>query len=1625
MYSSSRGPPSAAAQHSQYHHQQQHAASPPVHSARLPTGYYQQQQHSSTNGGMARASTQQLQPQPQQQYSTASVPARIAVRGSMDTASAAAAGSIHYQQHQQQQSYHHQNLSSTAYTATVTKSSSARMSSTAAAAAGLRGTVSTTRLKTPPNALLSYPPPSDEVDDNDPLAARNYSTARHSTGQQQQQQNQYQQHQQYSSTSRDSTAGPATASRDVHLQQSATISGNHPSAAAAAAAAASGSTAAQSPTVLPPVFIQCALLPSSYALVRVADNRCEFRAVVPAPPSASARMSSDLKRSLRMHAANGSARGALVARHDSGASVAGRDSEDDDEDEPDRHHNSHGRHHRPGHGTLSSSIEDGDSERDESSSAATNAANRAGRVRPSHQPWGSEFLLLEYRRGAKPVPVTRDSVREGLPVLLCVRHGDAGLARDKELTDGAAAAASAPASAPDPSSDALAPQFIGFKDSGALFSIQYPTSKTLFTMVSVGSRGFALRTDSGQYLTVAHDRSLGTTPRYSATACTFRFVFVRDPRDPFREANREARRARERKNAANSGPPVPPKDAAPGSMRAGAGQANTTNSVKSIQFAAANGPAGPPAPARGPQRPPWNSVTTATNAESAAVTATTTTTTTAATSVQQQRVTSGPAQQQSLRMTLAPIPEAERNAASPRPQHGSLGPAGPAGSVQVPGGPFPGNARPNPYMAAANQQQQQQAQQQQQQQQRFQNAPPPPQQQQMHPGMPPNVGPGPAPMFPGSSSVGPHPHPQMMMHPQQHQQHHGAAPPNGPAPATAAALASGMGGSRLCYPVAIQDPKGRMLVCESNRPSRPGGPVHSSGASTRSDSSSITTVVELLKLETVSRAKFDDRVLYFDVAVLGSSPGLEDERMGTLTPSPLEDALLAAAPLDLLKDSGKRVMFRSNRDGRYLAVRLPAPSRASDTSPYLPNGEWDETIAEDEDDVGTLVLTRRPCRAAVWIWRGLPHSPLSFALESAALRSFLSVHNPPAVVAAAATVGPLSHRNLFRSGSLAARRLSSHITGGSGHGTIGGGGGSPVVAASGKVAGFLSVATLRASATTVGVRESLTLSVPPSLQQAIAMQSVRGPPRYTMYLTAAITGASLMGATAGIVNMVINANKTPTNAHASSSPPSSSSSTAAPGDAVVVGPPATTTTTTVANGPVTTSSADSGAGGITMTTSTAVSGGPPAGDTAAGSGAGNGWSGTTADGGAGGIAVTTGVGHSGSPVGGSGSGADTGAGSSGTAGGSTWSVNGGSGSSSGAGHGATGGAADGGNSGANGTWSSGNGHNGGSADSGSWSATGSSGNAASNGSSGQSHTGSADVGTPIDFPPIQNTTNGVIPVDHAAGTATGGSGSGSAWSNGGAGHDAGSAWVGGNGVGGHDAGAGSAWTGNGAAGHDSGSAWSGSGAGGHDAGAASPWSSNDGTAGGHEVTGTSSWSSSGGGGGDHGQTPSTSWSGNGGAHDAGGHVDVGGSSSVHTTPPWASSNNSSGGEQYYDAVGTHAPGPTSFHHADVSYGPPPPGVDAAYNTHPSTMLDAYTLPSASPTHAPAAEFVMPETGFPGAWQAHIDAALHAQNYGAHVGVGADLGIHHAYMDASGAGVGFDCSGHAHAHVDVGSIPFHS
>ncbi|KAI9142544.1 hypothetical protein BKA69DRAFT_259467 [Paraphysoderma sedebokerense] len=99
---------------------------------------------------------------------------------------------------------------------------------------------------------------------------------------------------------------------------------------------------------------------------------------------------------------------------------------------------------------------------------------------------------------------------------------------------------------------------------------------------------------------------------------------------------------------------------------------------------------------------------------------------------------------------------------------------------------------------------------------------------------------------------------------------------------------------------------------------------------------------------------------------------------------------------------------------------------------------------------------------AIWIFKKLPHSPLAFALHSNSDNQFFSVEN-------------------------------NHV---------------------------------RANSQKIGINQSFTFFVPPTLQQAVAQQSRPQIGKGMLGVTVAITGASLMGASAAIVQMVLNINRT-------------------------------------------------------------------------------------------------------------------------------------------------------------------------------------------------------------------------------------------------------------------------------------------------------------------------------------------------------------------------------------------------------------------------------------------------------------------------------------------------------------------
>ncbi|ORZ36390.1 hypothetical protein BCR44DRAFT_55441 [Catenaria anguillulae PL171] len=907
-----------------------------------------------------------------------------------------------------------------------------------------------------------------------------------------------------------------------------------------------GGGAGGAPTpLLPPVFIQSAHLQSTYALVRTSSDTAEFRSVVPPNPKDSVRSLIKLHRQSLKHAVKG----------------------DSATDLPDI--------------TESSGTES------DSAAAARIKHRLASMPRPGHHPWGAEFLLLEYRRGSKPVPITRDTVREGLAVLLSARHGDAGLARDRYnamYPNGGHHGKEGTAVPPPPiaDSDDLAPMFIGFKDSGIMFSIGYPTSKTLFKITNVTRSGFALKTDVGHYLTVSGNRTLTTTPVYSPSACTFRFVFVRHPKDPFRPGSGSSG-SESSDNELNStpmssalmshdgdevgerdgrrGPPVPPKDTVRNEMQAH--QLARTQSHPA-------GLNGHHMQQQGQVRVGAGGLTRATSSISkqlqqhrtSMVTSQSTTTTT--TSAQQQQQ-----QQQHKSMTAGTVASRMTTATDHTYRASSANIA----AVQA----YAQQARPTATSAAATAAVNANVQ-------AYHNAPssPPP-----HPpaaptlvpngfgpasssvapaatGGAPRISSGPAQVHSLRATLSPIPESSAQAnsmwgsamtanttttHTTQYNNAHSAtAHTVGSVPmsstmtaattATAAAHAGpytspATAGSRLTSPIAIMDAKDRTLISElllqdaGNGTGRMG--MNSPDSMESATSSMLDGAEEVLRLETVSRTKFDDRVLYFNVAVLDPAAVAvvnnprerpEDVRNGGAA-NAIHQALMTAMPLDLFKDSGRPVMLRNERDGRYLSAKVYGSMTAD-----LP----EEVVAEEQEQRGELVLAREPSRAAIWIWARLPHSPLSFSLQSLVLGKYLSVYTPPA--GSVGSGGGPGAKLLAKAHSLCG---TLRTPGSMGHASVRTASSSnacgAAVGSSGSSTRLVSTTTkpglptLRACAVGVAVKESLTMGIPPSLQQATAMQAVRGPPKATMYLTAAITGASLLGATAAIINIGINANK--------------------------------------------------------------------------------------------------------------------------------------------------------------------------------------------------------------------------------------------------------------------------------------------------------------------------------------------------------------------------------------------------------------------------------------------------------------------------------------------------------------------
>ncbi|KAI9224758.1 hypothetical protein BC828DRAFT_412091 [Blastocladiella britannica] len=1001
-------------------------------------------------------------------------------------------------------------------------------------------------------------------------------------------------------------------------------------------------TPALAAPLIPPVFIMCAQLPSSYALVRTSARRAEFCDVAPSSSSSSSTASSL---------------------------------------------------------SLPSSANPSPRSGSRATATATTAANARNQSssRPPH-PWSAEWLLLEYRRGAKPVPVTRDAVRQGLPVLLCVRHGDAGLDRDgspamdvssslpsSSMADLGSSRGPKAGDATKSAADALAPLFLGFKDSGSMFAIQYPTSKTLFTVANPTAKGFALQTDAGHYLTVDAGRRLTTSPQYSPSACTFRFVFIRNPRDPFRETTRAAT------GVVAATATITTTGGGSGSSPGVTASTNRTRDAhhhpgriaRPIAAAAEGADRKYSGRDSGDDDVPHFYDAVATRPRAAALSDST-----AAGKIPPSIRNSNPAAATGSGQYPPAVPNDALSAiAGPEMQRSLRGGPGLSPLPEVASDLHHHPSGATPYADAVHSSRSS----------RDAGAAPPP-----------IPGPSPAsqwqhhgPVAATATSPPPRYAPQHQLLPQQHQhqqrqrlrQHH-QGHYNGPAPLAPGIAGGAVGGAsaRLAYPVAITDAKGRMLIREvmvaggsdsgsdDNRPppsaaangtaaafgrddartrgtkmslrGRPTSP-HSPSSAPITDSavpsSEITTdsvggaaAREVLRLEHVSRTRYDDRGLFFDVACVSLPPAVlaawargergEYDDMGHATaaasssggaaggrraPGVLEDALLSAVPLDLMRDSGKCVVFRCTADGRFLAVRLPrlsdsgpdaAAQRAAAASPGGGSAtasdeltESDESDQDDEDVLtadgsiadmplhpaspyydgrrplhgdqrghqqsphrhhqrrrqrpnyppGSLYLARRPTRAAVWVYASLPHSPLSFALQSAVTGAYLSVARP-SIVAAAATVAVLPKRAREAVSAVFSAPLSAAFgSTGQTNGGNGNGGGvrrgsrssekallsSPLESASGGNGGSNGAGggalvvdgypTLRATGTTIGVHESLTFAVPPSLQQAIAMQSVRSPPKFTMWLTAAITGASLMGATAGIANMLINASKAP------------------------------------------------------------------------------------------------------------------------------------------------------------------------------------------------------------------------------------------------------------------------------------------------------------------------------------------------------------------------------------------------------------------------------------------------------------------------------------------------------------------
>ncbi|KNE60761.1 hypothetical protein AMAG_06117 [Allomyces macrogynus ATCC 38327] len=785
----------------------------------------------------------------------------------------------------------------------------------------------------------------------------------------------------------------AHAETERTAEQTAYVPAPAPAQAAQAVPASSAYAkyVAQPGKVLPPVFIRCALLPSAYALTRTAPDVCEFKAVVPPPPgtpaaaAAAALARKSLARQRALAASRRTSRYAAVPSNP----TSSLDTELVDELAS-----------LPGHWPGTPATGDDDD------------------LPPMH-PWGSEFLLLHYCKGEKPEVVRRDMIADGLPVMLLARHGDLGLWRDRlEANPGDTAAAAevqARLAAPD-----MAPQFIGVKDTGALFSISHPTTKTIFRVARVSSKGFALRADVGAYLCVA-DYMLALRHDFVPAECTFRFVFVPEPLDALWPRANMAPLARQ------SIPRVIATTPASAAPSAASKNAYPTPSTPSNVYQA-------PMPAA------------AVAAEATAVVAEQQYQHQMQNHVrfeQQQHEHHHHQQQQNQVMTTTTTKRI------PITMPAAVAPAT-AGEASIGAPPRNDSLTPAPQVlaavAAAVSAQ--------------------------------TGGPPPAPRRAGTASA-----------------------------AAAKAMEAGKSKpsalARLCTAVAVQDCKGRYLIRERLGAwnMKPRGSHYDADDAAEDDE---VDQIDVLRLSN-AKTKEDERILYFEMLMLpardkvtaDSGAGMDFvDRCRTLT----NDDLELAKPFDPVQGPGHRVLFKCG--DKYLAVRMPTTYNPDDVT-----GRTSKDMEEDDEDDdsrinGTLILVSRPSIGAVFVYHKAQHHPLPFSLQSVPLGTYVTVSTPPA-----GQVVGLVH---MQAAYLHARQL-----------VLGGGRSASAAAA----AASSRVTALRAQARAPGKREFMTLVVPQSLAQALTTQSLKGPSKHATYLTAAITGAALLGSAAGIVNMVINANR--------------------------------------------------------------------------------------------------------------------------------------------------------------------------------------------------------------------------------------------------------------------------------------------------------------------------------------------------------------------------------------------------------------------------------------------------------------------------------------------------------------------